>query len=95
MIHNRLDSLFRQADIAYVIPRDITESWLHTLPTLPQGLPWTILLLQEMLKNFPEIGFRAITSELGQSGDTIAAAIVPSGSPLQSFPDVVTLYMQE
>ena len=95
LMQNRLDSLFRQADVAYVIPRDITDSWLHTLPTLPQGLPWTILLLQEMLKNFPEIGFRAITSELGQSGDTIAAAIVPSGSPLQSFPDVVTLYMPE
>ncbi len=95
LMQNRLDSLFRQADVAYVIPRDITDSWLHMLPMLPQGLPWTILLLQEMLKNFPEIGFRAITSELGQSGDTIAAAIVPSGSPLQSFPDVVTLYMQE
>lgn len=95
LMHNRLDSLFRQADVAYVIPRDITDSWLHTLPALPHGLPWTILLLQEMLKNFPEIGFRAITSELGQAGDTIAAAIVPSGSPLQSFPDVVTLYMQE
>lgn len=95
LMQNRLDSLFRQADVAYVIPRDITDSWLHMLPMLPQGLPWTILLLQEMLKNFPEIGFRAITSELGQSGDTIAAAIVPFGSPLQSFPDVVTLYMQE
>ena len=95
LMHNRLDSLFRQADVAYVIPRDITDSWLHTLPALPHGLPWTILLLQEMLKNFPKIGFRAITSELGQAGDTIAAAIVPSGSPLQSFPDVVTLYMQE
>lgn len=95
LMHDRLDSLFCQANVAYVIPRDITDGWLHTLPALPQGLPWTILLLQEMLKNFPEIGFRAITSELGQSGDTIAAAIVPSGSPLQSFPDVVTLYMQE
>lgn len=95
LMHNCLDSLFCQANVAYVIPRDITDSWLHTLPALPQGLPWTILLLQEVLRNFPEIGFRAISSELAQSGDTIAAAIVPSGSPLQSFPDVVTLYMQE
>lgn len=95
LMHDHLDNLFRQANVAYVIPRDITDSWLHMLPALPQELPWTILLLQEMLRNFPEIGFRAITSELAQSGDTIAAAIVPSGSPLQSFPDVVTLYMQE
>lgn len=93
-IHDRLDNLFRQANVAYVIPRDITDSWLHTLPALSHGLPWTILLLQEMLRNFPEIGFRPITSELVQARDTIAAAIVPSNSSLQTFPDVVTLYMQ-
>lgn len=95
LLHNRLDGLFRQVNVAYVIPRDITDSWLNTLPALPQELPWTTLLLQEMLRNFPEIGFKAITSELAQSRDTIAAAIVPSDSLLQSFPDVVTLYMQE
>lgn len=53
-IHDRLDNLFRQANVAYVIPRDIKDTWLHTLPALPQGLPWTILLLQEVLRNFPD-----------------------------------------
>lgn len=94
-LHDRLDGLFRQADVAYVIPRDIKDSWLNTLPVLPQGLLWTLLLLQEVLRNFPNIGFRPITSELGQAANTIAAAIVPTGSVLRSFPDVVTLYMQD
>lgn len=94
-VHNQLVDLFQEADIAYVIPRDITVSWLSTLPALPQGVPWTILLLQEVLRNNPEIGFRPITSELGQASDTIAAAFVPINSSLQSFADVVTLYMQE
>ena len=94
-VHDKLDNLFRQADVAYVIPRDITSTWLNTLPLLPHGLPWTHLFLQEVLRNFPDIGFRPITSELGQANTTIAAAIVPTNSPLQSFPDVVTLYMQD
>ena len=94
-VHDKLDNLFRQADVAYVIPRDITITWLNTLPLLPHGLPWTHLFLQEVLRNFPDIGFRPITSELGQANTTIAAAIVPTNSPLQSFPDVVTLYMQD
>lgn len=95
MLHDRLDDLFRQADVAYVIPRDIRGSWFAGLPALPQGLGWTVLLLQEVLRQFPDIGFRPVTSELGQARDTIAAAFVPAASPLQSFPDVVTLFMQE
>lgn len=94
-LHDKMDTLFRQADVAYVIPRDISDAWLGTLPSLPQRLCWTQLLLQEVLKKFPTIGFRAITSELNQSYSTIAAAIVPADSPLQSFPDVVTLFMRE
>lgn len=94
-VHDKLDNLFRQADVAYVIPRDITEAWLNTLPVLPHGMSWTLLFLQEVLRNFPEIGFRPVTSGLEQASTTIAAAFVPEGSPLQSFPDIVTLYMQE
>lgn len=94
-LHYRLDELFRQADVAYVIPRDINDNWLQMLPALPHGLPWTILLLQEILKKYSDIGFKTIGSELAQSYDTIAAAIVPLNSQLESFADVVTLYMQE
>lgn len=94
-VHNALDNLFSQANVAYVIPRDITDNWLATLPVIPHGLPWTRLLLQEVLRKFPAVGFKPIVADLHQSLDTIAAAIVPSDSVLQTFPDVVTLYMQE
>ena len=94
-LRERMDDLFKQSDVAYVIPRDISSSWYASLSLLPQGLSWTPLLLQEVLKKYPEIKFRSITSELTQSYNTIAAAFVPAESLLQSFPDVVTLYMQE
>lgn len=92
-LHDRLDELFRQANVAFVIPRDINDMWLQSLPELPHGLPWTILLLQEAIKKFPKIGFKIITSDLTQSYDTVAAAFVPADSPLQSFADIIALYM--
>lgn len=94
-MHDKLDNLFRQADVAFVIPRDISLAWFDTLPALPLGMRWTMLLLQEVIRKFPAIGFKAVKSGLDQPYDTIAAAFVPEGSPVQSFPDVVSLYMQE
>lgn len=94
-MHDRMDDLFRQADVAYVIPRDISTAWLRTLPALPRRLEWTHLLLQEVLKKYPAIGFKVISPDLNQTHGTLAAAFVPLGSPLQSFPDVVNLYMEE
>ena len=94
-IHDRLDDLFRKANVAYVIPRDINVSWLTTLPALPHGLDWTLLLLQEVLDKYPAIGFKSVSPDLNQSHDTLAAAFVPIDSPLQTFPDVVTLFMEE
>lgn len=94
-IHDRLDDLFRKANVAYVIPRDINDTWLTTLPSLPHGLDWTLLLLQEVLDKYPAIGFKSISPALNQTLDTLAAAFVPVDSPLQTFPDVVTLFMEE
>ena len=90
-MHDRLDDLFRKANVAYVIPRDINAAWLTTLPSLPHGLDWTHLLLQEVLDKYPAIGFKSISPDLNQTHDTLAAAFVPVDSPLQTFPDVVTL----
>lgn len=95
ILHDQLDDLFRQANVAFVIPRDIEDSWFASLPVLPQNLGWTVLLLQEVLKKCPDIGFWPVTAELGQAHNTIAAAFVPINSSLQSFADVVTLFMQE
>ena len=94
-MHDKLDDLFRKANVAYVIPRDISTAWLDTLPPLPLGLTWTHLLLQEVLDKYPAIGFKSISPDLNQTHDTLAAAFVPADSPLQSFPDVVTLFMEE
>lgn len=94
-MHDRLDDLFRKANVAYVIPRDINVAWLTTLPTLPHGLDWTLLLLQEVLDKYPAIGFKSVSPDLNQSHDTLAAAFVPIDSPLQTFPDVVALFMEE
>ncbi len=94
-IHDKLDDLFRKANVAYVIPRDISTNWLETLPALPLGLPWTHLLLQEVLDKYPAIGFKSISPDLNQTHDTLSAAFVPLESPLQTFPDVVTLFMEE
>ena len=54
-----------------------------------------MLLLQEVLQKFPVVGFKVVKSELNQAYDTIAAAIIPDNSLVQTFPDVVTLFMQE
>ncbi len=94
-MHDRLDDLFRKANVAYVIPRDINTTWLATLPLLPNGLDWTRILLQEVLDKYPTIGFKSISPDLNQTHDTLAAAFVPIDSPLQTFPDVVTLFMEE
>ena len=95
LLHERLDDLFRTANVAYVIPRDIKESWLETLPPLPQNLKWTHLLLQEVIRKYPAIGFKTISAKLIQPPHTLAAAFVPTDSPLQTFADIVTLFMEE
>lgn len=94
-IHARLDDLFRQANVAYVIPRDIKPIWFETLPVLPMNLRWTPLLLQDVMQKYPKVGFKPIKADLSQPLNTIAAAFVPVDSPLQTFPDVVTLFMQD
>lgn len=94
-VHDQMDDLFRKANVAYVIPRDISTAWLRTLPALPPHLEWTRLLLQEILNKYPAIGFKSISADIPQSHHTLSAAFVPMDSPLQSFPDVVTLFMEE
>ena len=94
-MHDQIDDLFRKANVAYVIPRDISTIWLDTLPALPHNFSWTRLLLQQVLDKYPTIGFKSISADLNQSHRTLAAAFVPVDSPLQSFPDVVTLFMEE
>ena len=94
-LRTSLNNLFKQENVLYIIPRDINEAWLQSLPALPHGLQWTLLLLQEVIKKFPEIGFKIITSGLMQSYDTVAAAFAVNASPFQSFSDIVSAYISE
>lgn len=91
-IHEKLDDLFRTADVAYIIPRDISQFWLDTLPALPQHLKWTPLLLQEILNKYSTIGFKAISTKSRQKAVTV---FVPINSPLMSFADVAFLFLKE
>lgn len=93
-MHEKLDNLFRTADVSYIIPHDINQFWLDTLPALTQNLKWTPLLLQEILNKCPEIGFKAISPKT-KSRQTSAVAFVPINSQLMSFADVVTLRIEE
>lgn len=93
-MRDRLKNLFRTADVAYIIPHDINQFWLDTLPVLPQNLKWTTLLLQEILNKYPAVGFKAISTKT-KSRQPSAVAFVPISSPLMSFADVVSCRIGE
>jgi hypothetical protein len=84
-----LDRLFERERVSYIVLRDISDDWFSSLPTLKSNLNWTPLLLQEVLRLRPAIGYRTVFSGLeGQALDTLGAAIVPSKSEINSFADV-------
>lgn len=90
LISKALDKLFSCENIPFIVLRDISSSWFSRLPELSNGLQWTCLLLQELLRICPDIGYRIISSDLkGQAIDMIGAAIVPSESEIETFADVV------
>jgi hypothetical protein len=89
-IKRALDELFEEK--SFVIPRDISDRWYEKLPKLPSGLPWTPLLLQEVLRYNSAIGFKPVLAPLEQSRDTIAAAFLPDESDM-TFADVVSAHL--
>lgn len=93
LIANALNTLFSFENMPYIILRDIKQKWFSSLPGLPNGLPWTPLLLQELLRIRPNIGYRVILPSLkGQALDRVGAAIVPRKSDIETFADVVHLF---
>jgi hypothetical protein len=85
-----LDSLFSDENVPYIVLRDITTAWLSRLPDLSGGIHWTPLLLQEVLRVHPDIGYRIPPPILkGQDLDTVRAAIVPCKSDISTFADLV------
>ena len=94
VMRNALDLLLQEEN--FVILRDIADSWFALLPSLPQNMPWTPLLLQEVIaSNSDQLPFRTIPALPcgSQDLDTIHVAIVPNDSFLTNFADVVHLYL--
>jgi hypothetical protein len=85
-----LDVIFSREDASFLVLRDISKEWYSSLPTLPNGLQWTPLLLQELLRIRHNIGYQVILPGLkGQALGTVGAAIVPSSnSEIRTFADV-------
>lgn len=79
-------------DRPYIVLRALNRHWFCKLPSLPIGLNWQILLLQEVIQKFiPE--YRAIQALDGQSFDTIKAGIVRDDSVINTFADLVHAYL--
>lgn len=96
LITKSLDKLFEHENASYIVLRDITAEWFSSLPAIRGGLNWTTLLLQEVLRLRPDIGYRVVLSGLdGQTLDTLGAAIVPIRSDIDSFADIVHRYCYE
>ena len=92
-VHGALRRLFADAD-GHIIPRNISESWYNLLPTLPACLPWTPMLLQQLIRFYPdELEARTIIAMESQSSNTLHAMFVEKDSWIQDFRDVVAVFL--
>lgn len=90
-----LQALLKDTD-GHIIMRSIPDIWLDRLPTLPGRKPWTPLLLQSILRCYSnKLGVRTIQALKGQSIETLHSMLVTNNSPIQTFGDVVVLYLIE
>lgn len=92
-IHCALRRLFEDTD-GHIIPRNISESWYNLLPTLPACLPWTPMLLQQLIRFYPdELEARTIIAMESQNSNTLHAMFVEKDSWIQDFRDVVAVFL--
>lgn len=92
-IKKSLDNLFVNEDTTYIVLRDIKFEWFSRLPELPNGIAWSPLLLQEVLRIHPNIGYRVIPPGLNwQKYDKLGVAIVMNNSDIMTFADIVHRY---
>jgi len=91
-IKKSLDKLSENRE--YIIPGDIHEDWFDTLPTLPMGLSWNLLLLQEIIRYNEETGYKPLFSDIEQSPYRISGAFVKADS-IVSLVDIIYNYTYE
>lgn len=91
--HSALRRLFADSD-GHIIPRNISDSWYKLLPTLPDCLPWTPMLLQQLIRFYPhELEARTIIAMESQNSNTLHAMFVEKDSWIQDFRDVVAVFL--
>lgn len=94
-IQTALNHLFADAG-DHMILRQIAANWYTLLPTLPNALAWTPLLLQQMLRYYPKkLGARTIQALDTQNSSTLHAMVVQSDSWIQDFRDAVAIYLHD
>ena len=94
-VHRALHRLFADSD-GHIIPRNISDSWFNLLPVLPDGLMWTPMLLQQLIRFYPdELGARTIIAMKTQDSNTLHAMFVEKESWIQDFRDVVAVFIHD
>ena len=94
-IHSALRRLFADCD-GHIIPRSISDGWYYLLPALPASLSWTPMLLQQMIRFYPdELGARTIHAMKSQSSNTLHAMFVEKESWIQDFRDAVAVFLND
>ena len=85
-LKTRIEALLEGED--YIAIGEIDDYFYMTLPTLPDSIIWSALLLEDILR-VHDVGFTTI--EAGQDNDkkTLPAALVRKNSTYKSFGDVV------
>ena len=94
-VRSALQRLFADCG-GHIVPRHISESWYKLLPALPASLPWTALLLQQLIRFYPnELKARTIIAMESQSSNTLHAMFVEADYWMQDFRDVVAFFLHE
>lgn len=94
-IRSALKRLFEDND-GHIIPRNISDSWYGLLPALPSCLPWTPMLLQQLIRFYPnELDARTIIAMASQSSNTLNAIFVEKESWIHDFRDVVAVFLHD
>ena len=94
-IHVALRRLFADSD-GHIIPHNISDGWYNLLPVLPDGLMWTPMLLQQLIRFYPdELGARTIIAIKSQDSNTLHAMFVEKESWIQDFRDVVAVFLHD
>lgn len=92
-VRQALDKLFADAG-EYVVIRDISDSWLNLLPTLPGDKPWTRVLLQNVIYFYPEqLNARTITNTDRRELDGVDVMLVRRDSWIKTFGDAVAMFL--